>query len=67
MADDFLNCPNTGGITPCNPGCVLFVRNHSDLRGRRHENKCRKYGNVDKDAAIQMKKQNLEDGDEIYG
>lgn len=48
MADDFWHCPNTGGEKPCNPACILFVREHTDIEGKRRPNYCRTHGTVDK-------------------
>lgn len=61
MADDFGGCPNTGGEKPCNPLCLLFVRNHSSLKGKHYENYCRKYGQVDRSASLT--RLNQEEGD----
>lgn len=48
MADDFWNCPYTGGEKPCNPACVAFVREHTDIEGKARPNYCRTFGIVDK-------------------
>lgn len=48
MADDFWNCPKTGGQQPCNPSCLLFVRNHSNVKGKAMPNYCKEYGPIDR-------------------
>ena len=65
MADDFWNCPYTGGEKPCNPSCVNFVRNHSTLQGVRKEDYCRQFGCVGKGHTLIRLKQ--EEGDIEHG
>lgn len=61
MADDFWGCPYTGGRQLCTPECLLFVRNHSTVSGRRMENYCKKFGRVDRltgsDLAAQLSRE----------
>lgn len=64
MADDFFNCPNTGGKEPCNPNCLLFIREHNrgyttyspDIPVEKVPNSCRQYGRVDREQYANIRK-----------